>query len=523
MGFVRLYTVFLVLFLCKATNSASILAVFSSLSFADHLVFRGYISLLTQRGHSVVLMTPYPGHFQYPDVEKIVEIDVGGESAPFWNEYKDLLINTDDHYSRQREINELMLKIAIAQLRSKQMLAIWINPNIKFDLVITEADVPLLYAVAEKYAAPHISITTTTGRIHQHETKGNPIYPIFYLDVNTLYNAKNMTTWQKVVEFYRLIRTRNEYFYNYMPLCDMAAKKILGLKRDLLEVENDIDLLMIANNPILAGIRPSVPGVVYADRMHIKASVLTPDLKTTLDSATKGVIYFSLGAIQDSEHLAVPLLQIITDVFRKLPFTVLWRIGNATAIDMPPNVVAKPWFAQQAVLAHPNVKAFLTSGGSRSLEEAVYYQVPIVGLPLLRSRNHFIKQITQFNAGVMLEPNNLDVEIMKSVIIEVATNEKYKKSIMQLRELVVDPVISGPERAVWWTEYVLKNKGAKHLRSPAAGVGFTQYYMLDLLFYIYLGNLLMIYLTLLIFRLILRRLCARFFGSTDSDSKYKIL
>nr|QBK47162.1 UDP-glycosyltransferase UGT34A8 [Chilo suppressalis] len=523
MGFIRLQSVFFVFFLLKVASSAHILVVFSSLSFADHLIFRGFVSLLTQRGHAVVLMTPYPGHFQYPDSEKIVELDVGGESAPFWEEYKELLLNTDDHFPRQRTINELMLKIAVAQLRSKPMQALFINPHIKFDLVITEADVPLLYAVAEKYSAPHIALTTTTGRIHQHEAKGNPVYPTFYLDVNTHYDAKNMTAWQKVTELYRLISTRNEYFYNYLPLCELAAKKILGLRRDLLEVEYDIDLLIIANNPALAGVRPLVPGVVHADRMHIKSGILAPDLKIALDTATKGAIYFSLGAMQDSENLAAPILQTLIDVFGELPFTVLWRMGNTTAVNLPRNVVARPWFPQQDVLAHPNMKAFITSGGSRSLEEAVYYLVPIVGFPLQRARIHFMKQITRFNAGEILDPYDLDKEAMKSIILAVANNESYKKSITNLRDLIIDPSISGPEKTIWWIEYVLKHKGAKHLRSPGVGVGFYQSLMLDLLFYINIGILLILFLILIILRLIVRRLLARFLGDTDLDSKYKLL
>jgi glucuronosyltransferase len=32
---------------------------------------------------------------------------------------------------------------------------------------------------------------------------------------------------------------------------------------------------------------------------------------------------------------------------------------------------------------------------------------------------------------------------------------------------------------VWWTEYVLRHGGAKHLRTPAANVSWAEYYMLN--------------------------------------------
>ncbi|KAM3956572.1 UDP-glycosyltransferase UGT5-like [Aphomia sociella] len=515
--------VFFLIYCSQAVQGASILALFSSLSYSDHLVFRGYVSLLTQRGHSVAVMTPYPGNFQHPDTERIIELDVGQESAAYWDEYKRLVSNVDDYLPRLRALNELSLKIAIAQLKSKQMTALFLNPNIKFDLVITEADVPLLYAVADKYQVPHIAITPTNGKIHQYEGKGNPIHPILYPDVNTL-NYKNLTRWQKVIEFYRHLQTKNEYYNNYLPLSEIAAKKILGLKRDLQEVEYDIDMLFVASNPILVGNRPVVPAIIFVDRMHIKPGVSLPqNLQKFLDTSTKGVVYFSLGVVQEAEQLATPILQTLADAFRELPFTVLWKIGNTTMINNADNVVAQAWFPQQEILAHPNVKVFITQGGTRSLEEAIYYGVPIIGLPVVRSRKLFIKEVTKFGAGEVLDPYQLEKEVLKSTISAVATNEMYKKAIVKLKDMIFDPVISGPESAVWWTEYVLRHNGARHLRSPAVGVTFFKYYMLDLLFYLLSGCLLVLYLTFLILRYTYKRLRQRFAARPDLGTKFKAL
>lgn len=37
------------------------------------------------------------------------------------------------------------------------------------------------------------------------------------------------------------------------------------------------------------------------------------------------------------------------------------------------------------------------------------------------------------------------------------------------------------ERAVWWTEYVLRHGGASHLRSPAANISWAEYLEIDLI------------------------------------------
>lgn len=38
------------------------------------------------------------------------------------------------------------------------------------------------------------------------------------------------------------------------------------------------------------------------------------------------------------------------------------------------------------------------------------------------------------------------------------------------------------DRAVWWTEYVLRHRGASHLRSPTANISWTDFLELELLF-----------------------------------------
>lgn len=40
--------------------------------------------------------------------------------------------------------------------------------------------------------------------------------------------------------------------------------------------------------------------------------------------------------------------------------------------------------------------------------------------------------------------------------------------------------MKGLEKAVWWTEYVLRH-GTQHLRSPSADIPLYQYYFLDVI------------------------------------------
>lgn len=55
----------------------------------------------------------------------------------------------------------------------------------------------------------------------------------------------------------------------------------------------------------------------------------------------------------------------------------------------------------------------------------------------------------------------------------------------------------GLEKAIWWIEYVIRHKGAKHLRSIAVDLPWWQYLMLDVMAFlavVFLSGLLLLYL-----------------------------
>ena len=58
------------------------------------------------------------------------------------------------------------------------------------------------------------------------------------------------------------------------------------------------------------------------------------------------------------------------------------------------------------------------------------------------------------------------------------------------------------ERAVFWTEYVIRHRGAPQLRSPAARLSWVEFLMLDVLVILVLVLLLLLFLILLSLRTI---------------------
>lgn len=76
---------------------------------------------------------------------------------------------------------------------------------------------------------------------------------------------------------------------------------------------------------------------------------------------------------------------------------------------------------------------------------------------------------------------------------------RYKNNVKELAEIIQDEPMTGLEKAIWWTEYVIRHKGAKHLKSPTMDIPFYQYHLLDVIAFLVMIAVISIYL---IYRLI---------------------
>jgi glucuronosyltransferase len=87
----------------------------------------------------------------------------------------------------------------------------------------------------------------------------------------------------------------------------------------------------------------------------------------------------------------------------------------------------------------------------------------------------------------------------------------------ELSAVVTGEPQSALDRAVYWTEYVIRHKGAPHLRSVAADLPWYQYLLLDVLFVLTTGALFVIFTVYLTLRTIYKILT----GKTSTKEKFE--
>lgn len=191
-------------------------------------------------------------------------------------------------------------------------------------------------------------------------------------------------------------------------------------------IQNDND-----TNTIVYTSREFQPKVdTFSDKYYfVGPSVSFVTSKKEIKSRKK--IYISLGTVNNKN---LPFYKNCIEAFKESDIDVIMSVGNSTDIsklgEIPDNFVVKNMVNQVRVLQE--VDAFISHCGMNSVNESLYYGVPIVLFPQQSEQKMVSNRVAELGAGIMLKndkPKNI-----KKAIDEVLNNNKYKENADKLAE-----------------------------------------------------------------------------------------
>ena len=213
------------------------------------------------------------------------------------------------------------------------------------------------------------------GQPHNTAYMPTAILP-FISEMNFLQRAAN--TLGNFI-FHRIIRNIYIFGNDYKVLKKHFPNEEIP---DLSELEKKASLSMSFGHPlIMDGWRPVAPNHVFLGMMNCKETKkLDPADKIGkfLDDAKDGVIYVSFGSALRASYMSNEKRQLFLNIFKGLKEKILWKWETEEMEDQPDNVMLSKWLPQQEVLAHPNVKLFITHGGQSSFQETLCHGKPVV-------------------------------------------------------------------------------------------------------------------------------------------------
>ncbi|XP_063221505.1 UDP-glycosyltransferase UGT5-like [Bacillus rossius redtenbacheri] len=466
-------------------EGARILAVFPIPSISHQVVFRALSLELSRRGHQLVVVTPDP--VRDPQLANYTEVDVSCMYKPFretnnfssgmheepsaFEVFSNALLSGDD-----------MCETIMSHEKVRQMIDPE-NTKEHFDLVILEwVLTPCTAAFAHRFSAPMIGITSLPPMALNYDSVGNPTNPSYIPEIAFPYTDKSRTFWQRLETVIFQIRLGHLFYNKILPSQDAIAKKYFGQSTPYIgDLYTQVSMLFVTYVQGFHPPRPNVPAVVNINGFNIRPPKPLPkDIQEFLDGAPKGVIYFSLGSNVRSDQLTADKRQVFLEVFAELPdYRVLWKWEQDNLPGQPRNVKIAKWLPQQDILRHPKVKIFITQGGLQSTEEAIHAKVPMISIPVFGDQYYNTKLGEDAGVALHLKLNELTKMILLEALKKCLENKSYQDNMDRMHAIVNDQQTTPMERAVWWTEYVLRHKGAQHLRTAAVDMPWYSYLLLD--------------------------------------------
>jgi len=297
----------------------------------------------------------------------------------------------------------------------------------------------------------------------------------------------------------------NSYFFDE---CDKIIAKVLPNTPPLYDLQSKVAFLLTNSHPAVHHSIPTMPNFVEVGCLHCKmAKPLPKDLEDYMQSSGKhGVIYFSFGTVQQGSEMPVEMRDKILSVFGKLPQKILWKYDQEFP-GLPENVKIIKWAPQQDLLAHDKTRLFITHGGGLSSMETAYHGCPILGFPLTAEQWGNLANAVNKGYAETLDWKTLNADDLHNVIKRMLKEPRYQENADKVATLLKDRPQHPVDTATYWIEYVIRHKGAPHLKSAAENLNFFQYFLLDVIGFLVLALVTALTIIFLVLRKCYRLVC----------------
>lgn len=406
-------------------DSARILALFPTPSYSHQLVFRSVTQALAARGHELVILTPNPVNSNQSNVQ---EIDVSFAYQGYFHQIN-FAESKEDNVgltSLLAMLTRALTEIMETEFAHPDMQQLLRDPKQHFDVVICEyIGYTPMYAFSEYFNAPLIGFTTTEVTYHDHRALGNFIHSVLH-PMNVFPSYRNLNFIERFASV-TLDLTMRLYFEPFVyGLFDNVIEQNFGSNVSRSQkLASKADMLLFNTHPALGFVRPLVPNTIQLGFLHIQSPQPLPDeWQKYMDESRHGVIYFSLGTNVRTSNLKAGTVDMLLKTFGQLKYDVLWKWDCGETSLKPKNVRTTSWVPQQDLLAHPNMKLFITQGGHQSIEEAVDRAVPMIVLPFFVDQLPNSRRVADREIGISLNLNDMTTETLKEHILEVIENPK---------------------------------------------------------------------------------------------------
>ncbi|XP_063701015.1 UDP-glycosyltransferase UGT5-like [Culicoides brevitarsis] len=480
---------FLYFFALISFTSAGNILFLAPFNGPSHWLFlSNIIRELLQKGHHLTAVTGIPlkgGNENYTEILIDPPYDFNRKFSP------DSVF--DGHFVSPFVSVLMLYELGIDNsewgLQNEKVQKLINSKSLKFDLVISEQFFQETWLMfAHKFNAPLVTISTL-GHTDYMDYANGLMTPLAYVPHVLVDFSDKMTFFERCENVALTLFDRFYRLASYMPRNNELARKYFGnLEKEngylpsVEDMERKIDLMLVNFNNALSKPRPQMPNQINIGGAHIRKnpSPLPADMQKFLDEAEHGVIYMSLGAFVQSSLMPEEKLREILSAFSQLKQRVLWKF-EAKLENIPKNVMINKWMPQADILAHKNIRLFISHGGMFGTSEGTSNGVPMLFIPFYGDQHRNAIKGEKAGTALKIRFGDITAESFLKKITTIIDNPKYRDNAKEIARVFNDNVVHPMDTAIFYIEYVMRNKGAKYLKSGAVELSWYQHFYLDIL------------------------------------------
>ncbi|KAM7343502.1 UDP-glycosyltransferase UGT4-like isoform 1-T1 [Cochliomyia hominivorax] len=499
-----MYIKYLIIVLCVRSltlEAAHILSLFGVPLPSQYAFIEPLLKQLAARGHQITSISNYP---QKQPIENFRDVVVEKNKNLFRDVQNFTLDNIEANYY---EVVDEIYNRAIQMCKNIQNDAAvrHILDNEKIDLIIMEVFFSeSFFGLSEYLNAPMVGVSTIGTMLSIDELVGNTS-PLSYIP-NLILPLREMQFRQRLLNVLLYILEWAHYYYKYFPVQKQIYQYYYpNAQLTFEEAQKNFSLVLLNDHFTLSTPRPYVPNMIEVAGLNIvtKPDPLPEELKQLLDNARQGVILISLDIYMDCKTVNVFLQQ-----FKRMPQIILWKTSRKFLnFEIPSNVYISNNFTESSILPHPHLQLYVTSGSFLTIVESVYHGLPILGIASTEKQDDYIDYIKKIGNGVSIKLPSISEKILAKAFNEILSSSHYINIAKTLSQRFRDQQNTPMERAIYWIEYVLRHKGAAHLRNMGQSLTWWQFYNIDVILFIICLCILLITLALIILKIIIEFLC----------------
>ncbi|VVC34036.1 UDP-glucuronosyl/UDP-glucosyltransferase [Cinara cedri] len=497
-------------------ENARILAVETVAAKSHWNFMSSVLRALTESGHSVTVVTPFPEgnkeNYTEVDTSDILPTMVGIDLTKLKRMYGTAaslvsLSLTQRRFNCERIYNDRRIVDLMADNRDGNFDAIFVHPGLPVCMayVTASTDLPVVYVV--------------------------PMATTFFADRRTVGDVSNPASASSILARYAVPRTFAQRFSNtllslcteaYVALHACTVKFLAGRKPYDTYAPVPPSVVFTNGHYISDAARPISANVVNVGGIHLKPPERIPkDILEFIEDSPYGVVLFTFGSTVLMSSMPDHIRTAFLEALAQLPHRTLMKY-EVEMIDKPNNVMIRKWLPQRDILMHPKVKLFISHGGISGVYEAVDAGVPVLGFPFFGDQYRNIDNLVEAGMAISMEILSVTKDDVFNNLVELINDRKYKKNAEIASSIFKDRPMSPQQSVVYWTEYVIRHKGAPHLKSHALNLSWYQYFLLDVIAVVLILISIVSYVIYRVFKLLCQYSFKRYFSVIEENRSHRL-